>query len=161
MNSRPVTPMAHHSSCGGFYSTIDEAPQVILRLKDGMDTAQPSTNAVSTSNLFHLGTILADKEYMETARETINAFEVETLQYPWLFIGLLGAVITARLGATCQVTETVDSEVCREAYKHPHREVRSLVFLKSKSWLEKRNPLLSGLTAGSYQFRGDSYKVVV
>ncbi|ROV96714.1 hypothetical protein VSDG_05644 [Cytospora chrysosperma] len=149
--SRPVTPMAHHSACGGFYSTADEAPYVILRLKDGMDTAQPSTNAVSTSNLFRLGFMLGDTTYNKLARETINAFEVEALQYPWLFIGLLQNVVTARLGGIVWLTKP------REFYELPRAGLRSLVFLKEgkeleESWLAKRNPALSKLKKGTYQF---------
>ncbi|OIW31311.1 spermatogenesis-associated protein [Coniochaeta ligniaria NRRL 30616] len=96
--SSPPTPMLHRSSSGGFYSTEESAAFTILRLKDGMDTAQPSTNGLSAANLFRLAALLNDKTYSARARETINAFEVEILQYPWLFVGLLGAVVTARLG---------------------------------------------------------------
>ena len=63
-----------------------------------MDTSLPSTNAVSVSNLFRLGKLLNNEEYLGTAKETINAFEAEMLQYPWLFPGLLGGVVAARIG---------------------------------------------------------------
>lgn len=162
--SRPVTPMAHHSACGGFYSTADEAAHVILRLKDGMDTAQPSTNAVSTSNLFRLGFVLGDTSYVKIAHETISAFEVEALQYPWLFIGLLSGVVTARLGGIVWLSAAGDEakkeERRRRFYELPRAGLRSWVFLrkggeKEKSWLfGKRNQALAGLEEGSYQFDG-------
>lgn len=63
-----------------------------------MDTALPSTNALSVSNLFRLGDVLADEKFSSLARETIDAFEAEMLQHPWLFPGLLAGVVTARLG---------------------------------------------------------------
>lgn len=63
-----------------------------------MDTALPSTNAVSVANLFRLGDLLADDKFTSLARETIDAFEAEVLQHPWLFPGLLAGVVTARLG---------------------------------------------------------------
>lgn len=63
-----------------------------------MDTSLPSTNGVSVSNLFRLGELLADEKFTGLARETINAFEAEMLQHPWLFPGLLGGVVVARLG---------------------------------------------------------------
>ncbi|KAL1865912.1 hypothetical protein Daus18300_007024 [Diaporthe australafricana] len=162
--SRPVTPMAHHSACGGFYSTADEASHVILRLKDGMDTAQPSTNAVSTSNLFRLGFVLGDTSYVKIAHETISAFEVEALQYPWLFIGLLSGVVTARLGGIVWLSAAGDEakkeERRRRFYELPRAGLRSWVFSrkggeKEKSWLfGKRNQALAGLEEGSYQFDG-------
>jgi uncharacterized protein YyaL (SSP411 family) len=92
--------MLHHSSSGGFYTTEESAPFTILRLKDGMDTAQPSTNGVSASNLFRLAALLGNESYSAKAKETVNAFEVEILQYPWLFVSLLAAVVTARLGVS-------------------------------------------------------------
>jgi uncharacterized protein YyaL (SSP411 family) len=64
-----------------------------------MDTSLPSTNAVSVSNLFRLGALLDDERFSALARATVNAFEAEMLQHPWLFPGLLAGVVTARLGA--------------------------------------------------------------
>lgn len=83
---------------GAFYASTASATHSILRLKEGMDTDLPSTNAVSVSNLFRLGNILSDDAFTSYARETIDAFEAEILQHPWLFPGLLAGVVTARLG---------------------------------------------------------------
>lgn len=63
-----------------------------------MDTSLPSTNAVSVNNLYRLGQLLDDEKFVGMARSSINAFEAEMLQHPWLFPGLLGGVVTARLG---------------------------------------------------------------
>ncbi|OAA36061.1 DUF255 domain protein [Metarhizium rileyi] len=88
----------HDADSGAFFSTVASSPQAILRLKDGMDTSLPSVNAVAASNLFRLGALLDDDEYSALARGTVNAFEAEMLQHPWLFPGLLAGVVTARLG---------------------------------------------------------------
>ncbi|KAI9172348.1 Spermatogenesis-associated protein [Paramyrothecium foliicola] len=88
-----------YDTAGAFYSTIAHSPHTILRLKDGMDTSLPSVNAVSVSNLFRLGALLEDEKFSTMARDTINAFEAEMLQHPWLFPGLLAGVVTARLGS--------------------------------------------------------------
>lgn len=63
-----------------------------------MDTSLPSINAVSVTNLFQLGHLVQDEKLTAMARASINAFEVEMLQHPWLYPGLLGGVVTARLG---------------------------------------------------------------
>lgn len=137
---------------------------MILRLKDGMDTAQPSTNAVSTSNLFRLGSILGETYYIKLAHETINAFEVEALQYPWLFIGLLGGVVTARLGGIVWATKTVEADgekevqLRRRFYELPRAGLRSLVFLREDGWVVgTRNKDLGKLGEGTYVFDG-AYK---
>ena len=83
---------------GAFFSTKSSWPHVLIRLKDGMDSSLPSVNGVAASNLFRLGALLDDKRYLALARSTVNAFEPEMLQHPWLFPGLLGNVVTARLG---------------------------------------------------------------
>ncbi|KAF4963369.1 hypothetical protein FSARC_8619 [Fusarium sarcochroum] len=84
---------------GAFFTTQANSPHTILRLKDGMDTSLPSTNAVSVSNLFRFADLLSDEDLAVKARQTINAFEVEVVQHPWLFPGLLAGVVTARLGS--------------------------------------------------------------
>lgn len=150
--SAPPTPMLHHSSSGGFYTTEESAPFTILRLKDGMDTAQPSTNGLSANNLFRLASLLNDKTYSARARATVNAFEVEILQYPWLFVGLLGAVVTARLGVSGLVVvlsreDKGQSDV--ELASLPRAEARTVFKLRpsgaEERWLLTRNPSLGKL----------------
>jgi uncharacterized protein YyaL (SSP411 family) len=79
-----------------------------------MDTSLPSVNATSVSNLFQLGQILGDDKFTALARESINAFEAEMLQHPWLFPGLLSGVVTARLGSGEFGREEVKYKATRE-----------------------------------------------
>jgi uncharacterized protein YyaL (SSP411 family) len=129
-----------------------------------MDTVQPSTNAVSASNLFRLSSILGDSDYAQKARETINAFEVEMLQYPWLFVGLLGSVVTAKLGGKCWIVEAAEKdEVIRKYHLLPRAGLRSLVYHSAAedSWLAGRNPLLKelkGQAGSAYNFDNGSYE---
>lgn len=88
----------HDAAAGAFFSTAAAAPHAVLRLKDGMDTSLPSANAVSAANLFRLAALVDDDGYAALARATVNAFESEMLQHPWLFPGLLAGVVSARLG---------------------------------------------------------------
>ncbi|TPX11090.1 uncharacterized protein E0L32_007951 [Thyridium curvatum] len=159
---------ATHSASGAFYSTPDpaQAPHVILRLKDGMDTTQPSTNAVSASNLFRLGGLLGDGddgddgEYTRLAVETVHAFEVEMLQHPWLFPGLLSGVVSARLGgrrfALCGGGDGAEGgELVARYFALPRGGLRSLLTLggdkekqKQGEWLEERSTGLGELLGG-------------
>lgn len=124
-----------------------------------MDTAQPSTNGVSASNLFRLGALLGDARYAGLARETINAFEVEMLQYPWLFVSLLSGVVAARLGARSRVVVVgedrggEEEEEVRRSHKAPRAEAHVLVRLgpgaaAGSSWLLRRNGALDKFVAG-------------
>jgi hypothetical protein len=102
-----------------------------------MDKSQPSTNAMSASNLFRLGTLLvATREeaakgeaYLLQARETVNAFEAEILQYPWLFVSLLTGVVTARWGVTRVEVARGDGEGLRRWYTAPRAEAGVLVLV--------------------------------
>ena len=92
---------------GGFFSTAKDSQDVIIRSKDAMDNAEPSTNGVSARNLFYLGALLkntsphasaAGQSLDERAIQTVKAFEVEMGQHPGLMSGLLAGVVASRLG---------------------------------------------------------------
>jgi uncharacterized protein YyaL (SSP411 family) len=83
---------------GGFFATAANQPDLILRLKDGMDSTEPSTNGFSTRNLFRLASILDGDSYADRARRTLHAFEAEVMQYPYLFVGMLDSVVSERVG---------------------------------------------------------------
>lgn len=78
-------------------------PGPILRLKTGTESATPSVNGIIARNLVRLGTLLEADEYRTLARQTCRAFSVEILQHPFLFVGLLDAVVGFETG-TRQVT---------------------------------------------------------
>ncbi|TLD21920.1 hypothetical protein PspLS_08224 [Pyricularia sp. CBS 133598] len=162
------------SGSGGFYSTAEEAPDVILRLKDGMDTSQPSTNAVSASNLFRLALILDNLEsstngtkttrrhdYGALARETIKAFEVEMLQYPFLFTGLLTSVVSARLGGQATFTddeqrlgtEDASGVVAREFACKPRGGLRALCVKRKDAAPQEVSDGVPGITGGIEQLK--------
>lgn len=92
-----------------------------------MDKSQPSTNAVSASNLFRLGTSLAKPEYMHLAKETISAFESEILQYPWLFVSLLTGVVAARLGVKIVVVSSEEGDELQRYRTSPRAEAAALI----------------------------------
>jgi uncharacterized protein YyaL (SSP411 family) len=124
--SQPAS--ARRSLSGGFYSTEEVTLcDTILRLKSGMDKSQPSTNAVSASNLFRLGTSRAKPEYMHLAKETISAFESEILQYPWLFVSLLTGVVAARLSVKRVLVSSEDDAELRRYRTSPRAEAAALI----------------------------------
>ncbi|KAK3337791.1 Six-hairpin glycosidase-like protein, partial [Cercophora scortea] len=127
----PPSPRQAHS--GGFYSTeLETLSHTILRLKSGMDKSAPSTNAVSASNLFRLGALLDNKAYAVQAKETINAFEAEILQYPWLFVSLLEGVVSEKLGVRKVRVERGDGEGLKAYRRLPRGEARALILVKGE-----------------------------
>lgn len=82
----------------GFFSTAANQPDILVRTKDGMDNAEPSTNGASANNLSRLASLLNDATYEKKARQTVCAFEVEIDQHPGLFSGMLSSVVASQLG---------------------------------------------------------------
>jgi hypothetical protein len=66
---------------------------------------------------------------LQQARETVNAFEAEILQYPWLFVGLLTGVVTARLGVRRVEVKQGDESGLRRWYTTPRAEAGVLVLV--------------------------------
>ncbi|ROT41038.1 spermatogenesis-associated protein [Sodiomyces alkalinus F11] len=158
------------SSCGAFYTTPDPTPHAILRLKDGMDTSIPATNAIGVSNLFRLGVTLGSETYPALARETINAFEAEVLQYPWLFPGLLSGVVSARLGgkiwAIVRDPAGNDGETTHKLltklYGEARGGLRNIFIIKTENDLVvQRNPPLADIVKqgpGAYIFDNGHFR---
>ena len=84
-----------HAACGGFYCTAEDTRHILLRVKDGMDKTQPSTNSVSASNLVNLSKRIETrrKEYWDLAAQTIWAFDPDMVEFPQLFPGLLTVMV--------------------------------------------------------------------
>ncbi|OTA62698.1 hypothetical protein K449DRAFT_44095 [Hypoxylon sp. EC38] len=139
-----LTPTLANARCGAFYSTVLGAPYTLLRIKDGMDTSQPSVNAVSVSNLFRLGELLEDNKYTYLAKESVNAFGVEMLEHPNLFPGLLCGIIPWKLGGTHWIAVSQDptSPDLVAFHKAPRAALFTLRYhtpSRPDSWLTKRD----------------------
>lgn len=83
------------------------SPGPLLRLKTGTESATPSVNGVIARNLLRLSALLNDEGYRTLARHTCHTFSVEILQHPFLFVGLLDAVVGLNLG-----TRSVTGVLC-------------------------------------------------
>ncbi|KAI0385108.1 hypothetical protein F5Y04DRAFT_205308 [Hypomontagnella monticulosa] len=138
------TPTTANARCGAFYSTVMGAPYTLLRIKDAMDTSQPSVNAVSVSNLFRLGGLLGDKKYTYLAKESVNAFGVEMLEHPNLFPGLLCGIIPWKLGGRhwIAVGENPEATQLTVYHKAPRAALFTLRYYvpgRTDSWLSRRD----------------------
>ncbi|KAF2097608.1 hypothetical protein NA57DRAFT_41719 [Rhizodiscina lignyota] len=137
---------------GGFFSTVSGSPDLILRLKDGMDNAEPSSNGISARNLNRLASILEDESYAQAASLTVDAFEAEVMQHPFLFTSLLSSVVAARLG-TRNIQVIGGGEEAEQIVKELRKRVRANATVVrigeggKSEWLKKRNTLLASLDA--------------
>ena len=124
---------------------------MILRLKDAMDSSEPSTNGISSSNLYRLSSMFNDESYAKKAKETVKSFEAEMLQYPWLFPSFMPAIVASHLGVKSVVIhdaagDDLGGRWVQEFEKKPRGSLGSILRLNSSGgngqWLRERNPLL-------------------
>jgi uncharacterized protein YyaL (SSP411 family) len=59
---------------GGFWQSANDAKDLILRVKDDYDGAEPSGNSVATLALLKLGAITGRKDFTEAAQKTLGLF---------------------------------------------------------------------------------------
>ncbi|KAJ5023057.1 hypothetical protein J3E71DRAFT_394486 [Bipolaris maydis] len=135
----------------GFFSTPEDQTDLIMRLKDGMDNAEPGTNGVSAQNLDRLGALLEDSEYTQRARDTASAFEAEIMQHPFLFPSMMDAVVAGKLGITHAVItgngQKVDEWLRRYRDRPTGLGTVSRVGNATGEWLKARNALVQTMDA--------------
>jgi len=59
---------------GGFFSSAADAPDLVLRVKEDYDGAEPSGNSVAVSNLLRLAQMLNRTDFRESAERALAAF---------------------------------------------------------------------------------------
>jgi uncharacterized protein YyaL (SSP411 family) len=77
---------------GGFWQSGGSSKDLILRLKDDYDGAEPSGNSVATLSLLKLGAITGDKKYTQAAEKTFQLFAERLESFPQAVPFLLQAL---------------------------------------------------------------------
>lgn len=136
----------------GFFSTPENQEDLIMRLKDGMDNAEPGTNGVSAQNLDRLGALLEDEEYVKKARDTTSAFEAEIMQHPFLFSTMMDAVVVDKLGMKHSVITGEGDRVDKwlAEYRNQPRCLGTVSRLGKGmgEWLKSRNAMVGAMDGG-------------
>lgn len=115
----------------------------IMDVKPGSDTALPSPNGITASNLLLLSSYLQRSSYKTNAKQTIDAFGVEILQHPFLFVTMLSAIILEVVGIQSVVAVGEEAEI-----RHLAGFGRTLIKLddtRARGWLIEQNQLLRDL----------------
>ena len=67
---------------GGFWQSAADSKDLILRVKDDYDGAEPSGNSVATLSLLKLGAITGRKKFTEAAGKTLRLFAHRLQNFP-------------------------------------------------------------------------------
>ena len=101
----------YDSAEGGFWQSTAEARDLILRIKEDYDGAEPSGNSVATLALLKLGKITGGQEYSRAAEQTLRFFGNRLQKFPQALPYLLQAVdFTLQEPWRCVVAGDSDSE---------------------------------------------------
>lgn len=111
----------------------------IMELKPGSDNALPSPNGIIAANLLLLSSYLGEPSYQKLAKQTIDAFAIEILQHPFLFVSMLSAIILEALGVKSVVA--IGDTVVHHLVGFGKTVIR-LHGRQEEKWLMERNHLL-------------------
>jgi uncharacterized protein len=67
---------------GGFWQSAADSKDLILRVKDDYDGAEPSGNSVATLSLLKLGAITGRKNFTQAAEKTLRLFAARLQKFP-------------------------------------------------------------------------------
>merc|ERR1719391_1426700 len=67
---------------GGYFASREGDPQIVLRLKDDHDGAEPSSNSISSLNLLRLYKLTNRSEYQNQAEKIFKLFSARLNQVP-------------------------------------------------------------------------------
>lgn len=98
---------------GGFFSTAAGAPDVLLRIKDDYDGAEPSGNSIATDVMLRLAHLTGNRIFRESAEKSLRAFApklaAQAAMAPQMLVGLGRSLAEPeQVVVRCQ---TVDCEV--------------------------------------------------
>jgi len=77
---------------GGFFSTVEKASDLLLRMKDDYDGAEPSGNSVATDVLLRLALLTGDERFRQTAEKSLRWSAAKMKDQPTIAPQMLAAV---------------------------------------------------------------------
>ena len=77
---------------GGYFSTEEGANDILFRMKEHHDGAEPSANSVAAMNLVRMGSIFDKKEFKQAAERVLGAFHAALERMPAALPQMLAAL---------------------------------------------------------------------
>jgi uncharacterized protein YyaL (SSP411 family) len=106
---------------GGFWQSAAGTKDLILRVKDDYDGAEPSGNSVATLSLLKLGAITGRKNFTEAAGKTLRLFAHRLQKFPQAMPFMLHALdFSLQEPKRIVIAGKNDSEIFRELLRAAH-----------------------------------------
>jgi uncharacterized protein len=90
------------TASGGFFSTAGDSADLVLRMKDDYDGAEPSGNSIAILSLLRLAALTGTESYRRTAERALEAFQSRMAGVPEAVPQMLSAA-AAMLGKPKQI----------------------------------------------------------
>jgi uncharacterized protein YyaL (SSP411 family) len=87
---------------GGWFSTTGEDPNVLLRIKEDYDGAEPAASSISVMNLLFLSHLIDDRTWTERIERTLRLFGAR-LEQAGRTVPMMGAALSAYAAGLQQV----------------------------------------------------------
>lgn len=139
-------------AAGGYFSSADRDPSVLVRMKDDHDGAEPAASSLAVLNLVRLGRMLVDPARLDRAAKTMRAFASTWERAPQA-LPLMLAGLADYLGSHRQIVLAGDREsadfaaLAREVRRHrrPGWVVLAADGAEGQKWLGRRLPALKDM----------------
>ena len=106
---------------GGFWQSSAGSKDLILRVKDDYDGAEPSGNSVATLSLLKLGAITGRKNFTEAAEKTLRLFSERLQKFPQAMPFMLHALdFSLQEPKRVVIAGNPDSQKARELLRAAH-----------------------------------------
>jgi uncharacterized protein YyaL (SSP411 family) len=139
-------------NAGGFYSTVEGSTDLLLRIKEDYDGAEPSGNSVATDVLFRLGTLTGNSTFAESAQRALRAFGQRLLEQGPTVPQMACAMLRLRQAPRQVVLAGELPQDMRRALHSRFLPFHTVIHLQSpeqRSFFQG-NAALSGMQQGAY-----------
>jgi len=137
---------------GGYFSSAEGDPHLLVRMKEDYDGAEPSANSVAALNLLRFSRMLGDSSVAKKA-DRIFALSGRTLEGMPAAVPQLLVALGYSLSSGCQIViagnpEDSDAKALIAASRkgfHPDQVILLVDGGEGQAWLEERVPPMAGM----------------
>jgi uncharacterized protein YyaL (SSP411 family) len=138
---------------GGYFSTTDRDPAILLRMKEDYDGAEPTPSSVAALNLLRFAHLLHDDASLDRARRTVGAFAPRLETQPFGMPLLLAAASLLETPPVHLILHGVDpahpglAAIRAEARRRhlPQLVVIQITNKESRDFFTPHHPVVAGL----------------
>jgi len=146
---------------GGYFSSAEGDPHLLLRMKEEYDGAEPSANSIAALNLLRLSRMLGEGQTAEESARAVMAdkaarifaLSARTLEgmpaaVPQLLVAISLSLSTGRQIVVAGTRGTTDTEALIGAARrgfHPDQVILLADGSEGQAWLSERVPALAGM----------------